>query len=75
MNNTLAFSFLELTKTDILFLSLVNSRVALLVNSEDIASLYYWGASKTGLELKDWSYFPIFSTKTLKAASVGNPLL
>lgn len=75
MNKIFPFSFFELTNTDMLFLSLVNSRVALLVNSADIASLYYSGAIKIGFELKVLSYFPIFSTKTLKAASVGNPLL
>lgn len=75
MNKTFAFSFLELAKTDILFLSLVNSKVALFVNSPTIFSLYYSGASKVGLLLNELSYFPIFSTNTFNAASVGNPLL
>lgn len=75
MNKRFPFSFYELTRIDILFLSLVNSNVALLTNSADTVSLYYSGASNVGLLWNDLSYLPIFSTNTLRAASVGNPLL
>ena len=82
MNKRFPFSFGLDTKTDILFLSLENSNVASFLNPLfvklynipfETLKLYYSTSSKTGFPLNVESYFPNFSTNTLRAASVGNP--